>query len=283
MSVPTIRPSGRLGSEQTGSEYSRGIWADIPIHKLQSGEVPGILFEQDFARFPTVPPTTEGAFGEWSGFSSTGGTMTAGTGQGGELVLASDDDNEGASIRTVATPFLIARTAKLFAFEARIKVDTIADTKNGVFCGLMENTALTAVVPITAAGALADVNLVGFHRLEGDGDYFDTVYKANGVTQVTVQSDAALIAADTYVKLGMVYRPETDPDIADVNAAGVRTYNLTFYKNGIPLSTRKQIPVAAGTDFPNDVGLGFVLAILNATGTTPGNVTIDKLRIAQFF
>jgi hypothetical protein len=61
-------------------------------------------------------------------------------------------------------------------------------------------------------------------------------------------------------KLGFVYEP------SDTNGV----YYMTFYKNGIPLADKKQIPSAAGTDFPNDVRMGFVFAVLNATASTPG-------------
>jgi hypothetical protein len=131
----------------------------------------------------------------------------------------------------------------------------------------MADNALTATVPITAAGAIADVNIVGFHRLEGDGDQFDTIYKADGVTQVTVQADAAVIVADTWVKLGMVFDPSNN--------------SLSFYRNGVKLSTTYTVVAAAGTDFPNDVRLGFVIAVLNATASTPGSSEIDWVRIAQ--
>jgi hypothetical protein len=131
----------------------------------------------------------------------------------------------------------------------------------------MADVALTATSPITALGAIADINIVGFHRLEGDGDMFDTVYKADGVAQVTVQADAITLAADTWVKVGIVFNPLNN--------------ELSFYRNGVKLSGTKIIPSVAGTDFPNDVRLGLVIALLNATGTTPGSSEIDWWRAAQ--
>lgn len=232
-----------------------------------AGVKDGYHFHDDFLNGPLVAAGAEAAAGTYRGFADTGGSVATGDEVGGTLVLSSDGDNEGASFRTSVAPFQISRSHGKLWFEARIKSSTITDTKHGIFLGLMEDVALTATVPITAAGAIADKNVVGFHRLEGDGDMFDTVYKADGVTQVTVGSDAVTIVADTYVKLGFIYDPAT--------------YVLTFYKNGVKLADTKTIPSAAGTDFPNDVRLGLVVAVLNATGTTPGNSEIDWWRCAQ--
>ena len=47
------------------------------------------------------------------------------------------------------------------------------------------------------------------------------------------------------------------------------------------LPDTKAIPSAAGTDFPNDVRLGWCVAVQNATGTTPGSTDLDWIRCAQ--
>ncbi len=284
MSVKTIRPTGNLGSAQTERNRSAGVWYDCPYFAIKDGELAGAVIEFDALTQPITPPTTEGNWGEWAAFTDTGGTITAGTGQGGELVLASDGDNEGASIRSVQAPFKLIRSAKQFWFEARVKKSAITDSKNGFFLGLTANTAFSATVPIAAAGTLADINLVGWHNLEADGDQIDAVYKADGVTQVTVLADAlpTALVADTYVKLGMRYTILNDGSIADPNGAGGTKYVLSFLVNGIRVAT-KQIPSAAGTDFPNDVGLGLAFAVLNATGSTPGTNTLDYMYAAQLF
>lgn len=286
MSVKTILPARNNGSAQTDNGWSPGIWGSCPIQAIKDGEISGKVFEFDFDTLPKTPATTEGNFGLFSQFSSTGGAIDSATGIGGGWVFSSDGDDEGASIRSRAISFQIDRTAaKKFWFEARIKTSTITDTKHNIICGMMGDSALTATVPITAAGAVADVNIVGFRRTEAasGGALMDTFYKADGVTAVTVQAGAVALTADTYTKLGMVYEPEVDPFLHDVSMTGVGRYNLFFYNNGIRLSSYKQIPSAQGTDFPNDVGLGFVFAVLNATASTPGNSTISRVRVAQVY
>lgn len=282
MSVHTIMQKGNYGSAQTEDKYSDGIWADCPLSQIQSGELPGVIFEYNFDALPKTPATTEGNFGLFSQFSSTGGTIDAAT-DGRGWAFGADGDDEGASIRGRTTPFLIDRAAKKLWAEWGVKTSTIADTKHGIFLGLIEDVAFTATVPIAAAGTLSDNNFVGFHRLEGDGDYFDTVYKANGVTQVTVQADAAVIVADTYLKLGLVYEPADDIFLQDPNRSGGLRYNLFFYKDGLRLASYKNIPAAQGTDFPNDVRLAPFFAVLNATASTPGTSSIKRMRVAQLY
>tara|TARA_R110000868_G_scaffold142082_3_gene359183 strand:+ start:358 stop:1179 length:822 start_codon:yes stop_codon:yes gene_type:complete len=250
------------------SKFSPFIWKDCPLREIRDGTTEGWLDEDDFMSFVPVPAGSVATAGGYYGFADTGGTVVVGDEVGGSVVLSSDGDNEGASIARQTKCFQISRSHGKLWFEARVKSSTITDTKHGFFLGLIDTCTQSATVPIAAAGTLADENFVGFHRLEGDGDQVDAVYRADGVTQVTVEADTLDVAlvADTYTKLGMIYNP------AD--------YVLTFYQNGVK-TTSYTVVAAAGTDFPNDVRLGFVFAVLNATGTTPGSSSIDKFRIAQ--
>lgn len=258
--------AGQLTAD-TNRVRSSSIWGDCPVEAIQAGDENGIFIFDDFLHGPIVAAGAEAGTGLYKGFASTGGAVATGDEWGGTLILSSDGDNEGASFGTRNFPFQISRSHGKLWFECRIKTSTITDTKHGIFVGLIDNSTLSATVPIAADGTLADENFVGFHRLEGDGDYFDTVYKADGVTQVSVDTDAIAIVADTYVKLGMKFDP--------------RTNKLTFYKDGVALADTKTIPSANGTDFPNDVRLGLVLAVLNATATTPGETEIDWWACAQ--
>jgi hypothetical protein len=287
MSVKSVKYAGNLGSAQSNDQFSRGVWYDCPLEAIRDGELAGRIFEFNFDTLPTTPPTTEGAFGLFSAFTSTGGFIQSATGGAG-WDMGSDGDNEGASIRSKAPAFQVDRSTYKFWFEARVTTSTITDTKHNIFVGMMEDAALTATVPITAAGALADQNLFGFFRPETarstagtGGAIMNTVYKANGVASVTVQNDAVALSADPYVNLGMMFEPSVDPLVQDPTMANLGKYNLFFYVNGIRCSSYKQIPTAQGTDFPNDVKLGFVFAVLNATATTPGDSTISRVRVAQ--
>lgn len=267
----TMQYKGNQGSNtpNTGRGPSPWIWGDCPVQDLISGVREGIHFFDDFLTPAFTTPTTEANWGPfYKAFTSTGGALLPASPEwGGILGLLSDGDDEGASVATVGLPFQISRSHGKLWFECRVKFSTIADTKFDAFIGFGDQMTLTATVPITAtAGAMADENWVGFHRLGTDGDYIDCRYKADGVTAVTSGSDAQVLVADTYVKLGMVYDPDDN-------------YYLRFYGNGIEIAN-KQIPSAAGTDFPNDVPLGLVMAMLNAAAAG-GTFSVDWWRAAQ--
>lgn len=273
MNVTQYKGPQNLGLADNSRGPSPSIWSDCPWQEIRAGYADGILIEDDFVNGPRVAAGSEASYagyaGGYRGFASTGGLVQDGGEWGGTADLSSDGDDEGASFRTGSCPFQIGRSQGKFWFEARVKSSTITDTKHNLFVGLTADVALTATSPITAAGALADINLVGFFRGEAasGGASVATAYKADGVTAVTVQAGAVTLVADTWVKLGIVFDPKNN--------------ELSFYRNGVKLSGTKTIPAAAGTDFPNDVRMGLAIAVLNATGTSPGSSEIDWWRAAQ--
>lgn len=293
MALQALRNKNNLGSAQTFKNYSPNIWADCPWEAIKEGSVSGVWIEDDFTSQNITAATTEGNFTAgigYSQFTSSNGTITAGTGQGGELVLGSSSgsDNDAMSFRTLQAPFLFQRTAGPLWFEARIKMSSIADTISEIFLGFMENTSLTAIKPITTTAArLADLNLLGFYRTESDGDAIATVYKANGTptstTHTTVAAAEIVPVADTYLKLGIKYSPAEDPFVHDPNRTGGNRYLVTFYKDNLRLASYVQLVAdsAAGTSFPNDIGLGLVLCQRYAAGSIQPTTTIDKWRCAQ--
>ena len=239
------------------------IWSYLDSLSELQGKVVG-LFDH-FVSMGDVPPTTQGSYGIYRAFTSTGGAIADGNAQGGEVVLSSDGDDEGASIAT--WPFIhIANTKGLVGFEARVATSTITSTKHGFFLGVIDTTGMTAISPIAADGTLANVNFVGFHRLEGDGDAIDCVYKADGITQVTSIADAHVLVVDTFVKLGFWCDPVTG--------------KLIWVINGVPQATTVAV-TAVGTAGPWDVPLGPAFAVLNATATTPGNSYLDWWKCLQ--
>jgi hypothetical protein len=264
--------SGYAGGPATGdiSPYpSAGLWGQVDADMNRPGR-----WMHQWADLEDLPytaeaiPTTDDPYHGVRIFTSTGGTFTQVDLEGGIRRLSSDGDDEGASVSRGIYPFKIIQNTGELIFEARIRTSTIANTKHGIFVGLIEDVAPTAILPIAAAGTLSDNNLVGFHRLEADGDKLDTVYKANGVTQVSVETDAFTLVADAWTKVGMWF-----------NRLGTNV--LEFLVNGVPLATTLAIPSGAGDDFPNDVQLGWIVAVLNATATTPGQTDLDWVRVAQ--
>ncbi len=264
---PTIQFTGI----NTGTGLSPGLWKKFPLEHVIADPNMGVWSRIDGRDVGPNAATSGGAVTEANGplrtFLSQDGAIenVDATSVGSGLKASSNGDDEGVVLSQFLTPFKIAYQGKPFIFEARVKTDTIANSKHNIFVGLLESVVPTVSIPIADNSALADQNLVGFHRLGSDGDYFDTVYTANGVTAVSVQADAAVIVADTWVKLGMYFDGTT----------------LYFYKDGVVLSTSKTIPSGAGTDFPNDVNLGLVFAMRNVTASSPGAAYLDWMIAAQ--
>lgn len=269
--------------EDTNRGHSPQIWGDCPIQELIEDPSRGFYYREDFtlvSQYVTPTITSEAGYSSgYKAFGSSGATiLSAGIENGGGLALVTaGTDNHSVNLQMLALPFKINRSNGPLWYEARVKINSIADTVSGFFVGLLESVTLTAIVPITAAGAIADKNIVGFHRLEGDGDQLDTIYKADGVTQVTVKGDAlgdlpttTALAANTFIKVGMKYEPTGNKG----------AYQLKFFVNGYELPDRVTVASAAGTDFPNDVQLAPVFALTNATGSA-ATLTVDWLECAQ--
>lgn len=248
---------------------SPSVWGNCPVADFLERPDTGLYQFDDFDRSPilTTPTiTTQANYGNgYKAFGSSGGTIVPGTGQYGDIVLTETDDNEAVILADINLPFKIIRGGGDVWFECRLKTNTITDARHGIFVGFVEQQTLAAIIPIVDAGTLADANFVGFHRLEGDGDKVDCIYKANGVTEVTVQADAATLVADTYIKLGMRYK--------DANST------LYFYVDGAQVASVVVI-AAAGTDFPNDVTMGKCLAVKCASADD-AIVTMDWWGAAQ--
>jgi len=261
---------GNFGAADTTSKCTPALWSDVDLAR------PGDWNESwaNFTDMPTIPTlTTEIAWGQYRVFGSAGATINQRAEVGAVRSLIEATDNEGVSIGQNAFPYRIIQGGGELIFEARIKRDEITGT-HGMVCGLYGEFAitttrsvLTAIAPIAAAGTLVDCNFVGFQNLETAPSLLRTTYQADGVTQVIVQAGVKTLVADTFVKVGMVF-----------NRTGDNV--LRFYIDGTELSSSKAIPSAAGTDFPNDLSMGWVFAMLNGA-TAAANHSIDWIRCAQ--
>ncbi len=267
----------------TDRKPSASIWGRCPWNSINEGKVNGVAIWDDFKSFNVTPATTEGNWAANAGyaqFSSTGGTITApaisasttaGLASSG-ITIGSDDINEGVAIRTLSVPFALNRANLKMWFECRIQKSSIANTIADTFIGLGDNTASTASTPFSAAATLADHNLFGFWSKSTAGGNCAVSYKAAGVSAVDISTTDITMVAATYTKLGFKYELTGDP-------AG--QYILSFYQDGVRLGTTKQMPTGNGTDFPNNVSLGLLMAIRNAAGSSPGTMTVQWWRAAQ--
>lgn len=256
--------------DNAGDGPSAGVWANCPVVDVETSGL-GVGFYEDFRRMPylvTPTITTEVNIGAgWKAFGSSGATLLPlNTLKRGIQSITGASDNHATNIATLQLPFKIIRGGGSLWFEARLKHASIADTQSGVFVGLIEQQTLSVIIPIVAAGTMADANFVGFIRRETNGDNVEAIYKANGVTEVAISATAGVPVADTYYKVGFYYN---DAD-----------FSLRFYYNGVQVGSTYTLASAAGTDFPNDVRLGLCFATINAVAGAQTN-TLDWIRAYQ--
>jgi len=262
-----------------GTASNRGpsplIWENCPVIELTMSPEKGWIYFNDFINNPTLAANssvyTNAIVGAWTG--ATAGTLTSTTDEPtGVLKLFTTTDNECTGIVVCCSDgvsgqaIFNATTPKAFYLEARLKCINITDTKFGVFFGLGEEALTGATGVIADDGTLTDKDLVGFHKLEADGDKFDTRHNTAGGGGVsTVKADAVTIVADTYLKLGMKL------DTGDKT--------LTFYKDGVALANTVELDA---TNFPDGEELSVYL-VVKAASADDAYVEIDWIRAALLY
>lgn len=270
---------GNVGAGDLGNvrRPTPAIWKDFEWALTNGRPGEGFVHHEDFAVGPAFADNTTGVWTgnlPWRYFTSdSSGVATFSTADSeSAIVVTSDGDNEGFVLSMAAAPLRITSgSGRKVAFEARVKSSTITDTKHGFFLGLFEPLVPTASSHIQASGAMADENFIGFHRLEGDGDKLDVVWKADTVTQQTaIGADAITLVADTYVKVGFVFDGAT---------------TIRFYYNETDLGSSVRIGETQleASAFPSDINLSMAFALINATATTPGSSTLDWMRCGMMY
>ncbi len=246
------------------------FWDDCPLMSIMTDPGAGYMFSdgfEDLGLGGTITTIISNAgTGKYLVFGGASSTIAPDAALGGGITLLLTDDNQATSITTKQTPFQISSGKGSLWFEARIKTTTITTDEQAFFVGLMDTSPQTATVPLTNAGAIANINCVGFHKQEANTTAFDTSYKANDVSAVEVNSDVGTLEATKYIKLGMKF--DTGNNV------------LSFYINGALQASGKTIPDATGDDFPADVTLAPVCAILAATADTE-TLIMDWWKIVQ--
>lgn len=207
--------------------------------------------------------------GGYYSYEDTGGSITqSATNQAGTVAIATDStDNDEMWLQpgmATSVMALISDTAGSdlkCAFEARIKTSKVTDTYNA-FVGLtQEGTAVAD--QITDAGALADVDYIGFSITEADGDSLKFVYKKSGQTAQTVLTYGTALAADTFYKVGFVYDP-----------LAPSSKRITVYVDNEEQSTYVTGTNIAAATFPDGEELQPLFGIKNGTGATT-TLTMD--------
>lgn len=306
----TTRPANQL-SQNTLRGPSEAVWKGksyCPVRDFIEDPNQGMYFFDDFLVIGSGPSATGGAIaqsnGQWASYVYQGGTVIDGAKEGGVITIASDGDNEGVAFSSGAGAFRLVTTStkalnRRLWFEARVSLSTITATKNDAFIGLFDGF-LTSGLP-TAAWPIqttddtlaAAMNAIGFQRKGSVGTDWSflyqlsgqtTVYPTNLTTLTTTVLGTAMAAAD-FVKLGFVFDP-----IAEVKVVGSASTGQTagtqrralvrVFVNGLEAAAFLTSDNLGGTAFPTGfMAPGF--AIMNQTGSTPGTMSVDWIRVAQ--
>jgi len=262
---------------------SPSIWADCPVVAFQKDPSKGFHLFDDFKN--SVIPTEEAGrtaltdglgniLGDINWFAHVESALVA------DLALQSDEDGvlmldqDGTDDDTVTITTgnnvtgLVSITdeqAEKVWFEARFKVSTITNTDLGVFVGLTEEGQAANGKPMGAASAIGDIDHIGFHVFEADGDGLDFVYTLAGETD-GVTADVATLEADTYVKVGLKYEPSDN--------------KVHVYVDGVEKESAAIL--ASASNFPSAQKLAATIAISSgAAGADGDNLKLDWVRIAQ--
>jgi len=267
--MATCRRSEKVGDAGTGLST---FWKDCPMSAIRNDPGIGYMMEDDFVDLGLSGAITtiisSAGIGRYLVFGGNTETILPDYTLGGGIVLLTSTSNQAVSITTKQTPFQITSGYGSLWFEGRFKFSTITTNHQGWFIGLMDTTAQDATHPLTNASALADQNLVGFHKPEANTTAFDTSYRANGVAAVEVNSDVGTLTTSDYFKLGMKF--DTSNNV------------LSFYIDGVVQATAKTIPNATGTDFPADVTLAPVVAAQGVSNDDK-TITMDWWKCAQLY
>jgi len=278
----TISPMALKNSigTATGRGLSPGLWGSCPVQELKNNPQSGHFFFDDFIDGITIAANTNtaaasalGTTGSWTGCTAAtaGSTVsTLATNYQGAVVLSSTTDNEDAIIcypkgGHVAGMYKFSSDTRLW-MEARIQVNSIADTIAQLFVGFAEEglVATTTLLAINEAG-IADKDYVAFYRAYADGDKLDAVWNtaSGGSSPVTAQADAATLVATTWTKVGMYCDGTT----------------VWFYQNGTVIGK----DLIADTDFPDGEEMAFYAALMCGAAGSDATMTLDWVALAQAY
>jgi len=263
-----------------GRSPSPSIWKDCPIAEITADPAKGMYLFEDF-RHGVVGGTTL-VHGQPNGLvayaeSNDVADVAIQADNDGVLMLDQDGTNDDVTVVTtgdnvagiVCTPNI--GESEGFWFEARVKVSTITNTDLGVFVGLAAPGEAKDGGMMGAVAALNDVDYIGFHVAEADGDDMTIVY--NEATSGTAQSSTGQITlvADTYVRLGM--------KLDKIN------HKIRFFADGVDLGDDVAIDIsAANANYPSATDMDVVIAITSgALGEDGDNLKIDWFAVGREF
>jgi hypothetical protein len=255
-----------LTGQGTMRGLSPNIWSRLAGGMLSpDGQLNGYFNGDDFTSFGDTYAVAAnlgryaGEAGAYRSYEDTGGSITQlATAVGGVVAIATDGtDNDEMWLQPGHATSVFGKidvsAPKMFLFEARVKISSVADSTNW-YCAMTEE-GTAAADTISDAGALGDKDTVGFWVLEADGDALKYGWKKAGQTAVTNAYSTALVA-DTFYKLGWAYDPS--PHISP-------SKRLTFYVNNVEQTSYGTDTTLAAATFPTGEELNFLFGHKNGS------------------
>lgn len=314
-------PNLPVGTASVTPDTTRGpsdyLWGDCPVDTFIQDPKQGFYKYEEFDLVgnATMSSAYAGSAGAWSIYGAAGAQINDAQIEGGGIKFGSDGDNEGVtllsssgSMRFITTSTL-AYNQKMW-FECRVARSSVATAKGDFFVGLMAPTLASGLPaanqPITTTDdtLMTAGDFFGFHSTAstavrgGPTEWavaFELAsgtinYPTNLTTLIASTGNTALTAGD-YVKLGWIFDPA--PRFGKKNAtsatarqtAGVAYQPvIRFFVNGIEapafLASVDVKNATATQAFPTSF-MAPVLAVMNATGSTPPTFNPDWVRWAQ--
>ena len=230
------------------------IWNNFNLKELRDNPWTGALWEADFRRGDDIPSNI---------YVDTDSNISLNAEAVGAMQVLGSVDNEAAEIQ-VASP-ITTSGGKRWAFEARLKANSITDNDIAYFVGIMTGSELIGDLIADNGASMADVGSIGFSVFHGDGNDFSAVYDATGQTAQVHDADLVVPEVSVYFTCGMYY----DGTDIQVFINGVNTADPILGTGDIDQAT-----------FPSAIVM--VPTIAQKNGAAEDDVTIyDWVRFAQ--
>jgi hypothetical protein len=156
------------------------------------------------------------------------------------------------------------------AFEARIKVNSIAANAAYLFFGLGTGTVAADYLVDDTGALIATEAFVGFRADAATAAGLDTIYQEASQTIQEVEANSATLVADTWTKIGYLY----DPTQVD------KSKRIRFFQDGTEISAANSTQLANATLFP-DTGLMSPM-ILYKAGAGTGVLRADWVTAGMY-
>jgi hypothetical protein len=250
---------------------SRSVWQSCPAFELEHGLKDGFIYFDDlfgdYIQAANVAATASTLDAPWCAFTdaTAGATIASGVDVTGSMVFNSTTAQEGciASLHTAlnsSAPIPAPTATNRIWFEARVKLEHTTTQYASMFLGLAERARTVTLGTIATGGAAAAaVDLIGFHYTAAATTAVTTV-TSNG-TATVIDSTAAVVAADTYTKLGFYWD-------------GAK---FTFFQDDAALSDTLAL---GATQFPAGENLAPYWQLICGSDGTTTSATLDWVRYA---